>query len=117
MFDPLDFLRLAYDLERISKEAEIRTSIGRAYYATFLYAREWLRDKNWNIHDNYRDHGEVLRGLHHHKGRTTRDKMASLHDDYRKIADYELDYGINYAEAKDAIKLANDIIRKLRSGP
>jgi len=117
MFDPLEFLRLAYDLKKIQNEAELRTSIGRAYYATFLYAREWLRAKRWVIYDDYTDHKEVLKGLHKYKGRKVSDKMSSLHNDFRKEADYELRGRITRVNAEEAIRLANDIISKLRSGP
>jgi uncharacterized protein (UPF0332 family) len=118
MFDPLEFLRVAYELKDISNEAEIRTSIGRAYYATFLFAREWLRAKGWPIYDDYSDHGEVIKGLKNYKGKTASDKMYDLHKNFRKIADYELrGRSINEVDADDAYKLANDIITKIRSGP
>lgn len=38
MFDPSDFLDLAIELGT-NDEARIRTAVGRAYYATFLTAR------------------------------------------------------------------------------
>jgi uncharacterized protein (UPF0332 family) len=88
MFDPLDFLPVAYALKNEADEAKIRTSIGRAYYAAFLYAREWLRAKNYDIFDDYRDHGKVPNGLEEYIGRKAKDKMIHLHDDYRKVADY-----------------------------
>ena len=38
MFDPSDFLDLSIELGR-NNEARIRTAVGRAYYASFLTAR------------------------------------------------------------------------------
>jgi len=43
MFNPLDFLALANELQHSTgDEAKIRASIGRSYYAAYLHAREWL---------------------------------------------------------------------------
>ncbi len=41
MFNPSDFLDLAMEIGNDS-EARIRTSIGRAYYASFLIVRDAL---------------------------------------------------------------------------
>lgn len=117
MFDPLDLLRLAYGLEKIQNDTELRTSIGRAYYATFLYARECLVAKKWAIYDDYTDHKEVVKVLHKYRGRKVSDKISALHNVFRKEADYELRGRITRVNAEDALKFANDIIRKLRTDP
>ena len=54
--DPLDFLRVADTLSNSAEEAEIRTAVGRAYYAVFNYIRSYLaannlRLSNHQIHD------------------------------------------------------------------
>lgn len=111
MFNPLDFLDLAEELKSATDETKIRTSIGRAYYAAFLYAREWLRGKNWTIYDDGRDHLEVQKGIGYYKGRKLKDKMDSLRRNYRNEADYKLGIGFNERDASDAIKLAQIVIK------
>ena len=44
MFDPINFFHLAQQLVK-GNEASVRTSISRAYYASFLTARDKLRLK------------------------------------------------------------------------
>lgn len=111
MFNPLDFLDMAEELKSATDETKIRTSIGRAYYAAFLYAREWLRGKNWSLYGDGRDHREVPKGLKHYKGRKLKGKMDSLRRNYRNEADYNLGRGFNERDASDAIKLAQIVIK------
>jgi len=111
MFNALDFLDLAEELKSANDEAKIRTSIGRAYYATFLYAREWLRAKGWSIYDNEEDHYRVLDGLKKYKGRALMDKMRLLRREYRNEADYNLSTGFIEKDASDAIGLAQEVIK------
>jgi uncharacterized protein (UPF0332 family) len=111
MFDALDFLDLAKELKSATDEAKIRTSIGRAYYAAFLYAREWLRAKGWSIYDNKDDHYRVLDGLKKYKGRALMDKMKSLRRDYRNEADYNLSMDFIEKDASVAISLAQEVIK------
>lgn len=42
--DPLDFIALALRLSSSSKEAELRSAVGRAYYGAFHVARRFLCD-------------------------------------------------------------------------
>ena len=112
MFNPLDFLDLADELKPSNgNEAKIRTSISRAYYAAFLYAREWLRANNWTLYDDGRDHRKVQEGLEYYKGRGLRDKMAYLRRDYRNEADYNLKRGFNKRDASNAIILAQIVVK------
>lgn len=111
MFNPLDFLNLAKVLAT-GNEAEIRTSVSRAYYAAFLNAREWLRARNWNIYNDVRDHREVEKGLKRFKGRGIKDKIAHLRRDYRNKADYVLTERFIDRHASDAISLAQIIIKR-----
>lgn len=41
--DPIDFFRTAELLKGEVGEAHLRTSVGRSYYAAFLYFREYLK--------------------------------------------------------------------------
>ena len=47
--DPLDFLKIASDLQCSSEEAGVRTAVGRAYYAIFNYVRAYLAENNINL--------------------------------------------------------------------
>ena len=114
MFNPLDFLVVAQKLSK-GNEGEIRTSIGRAYYAAFLNAREWLRTQNWIFYGDATDHAEVEKGLEHHRGRKTKDKMARLRRNYRSKADYDLAKKFSGIDASDAINLAEIVIRQCSS--
>ncbi|MGB2842255.1 MAG: HEPN domain-containing protein [Halobacteriota archaeon] len=111
MFNPLDFLDLAEELKSATDESKIRTSIGRAYYAAFLHAREWLRGKKWTFYGDGRDHHEVQKGIIRYKGRKLKDNMDSLRRDYRNEADYNLRRGFNERDASNAIKLAQIVIK------
>ena len=111
MIKPLDFLDLAEELKAATDESKIRTSIGRAYYAAFLYAREWLRGKNWTLYGDGRDHLEVQKGIGHYKGRKLKGKMDSLRRNYRNEADYNLRRGFNERDASNAINLAQIVIK------
>jgi len=62
-FDPEDFLRLAERLVRSNNEAEVRTAIGRAYYAVFLKARTNLSANRFVQTGSARDHGLVAGAL------------------------------------------------------
>src|SRR3954454_22798161 len=62
-FDPEDFLRLAERLVRLNNEAEVRTAIGRAYYAVFLKARTNLSANRFVQTGSARDHGLVAGAL------------------------------------------------------
>ncbi len=83
-FDPRSFLRLAEQLAQDDNdEASLRTAVGRAYYATFLQARDRL-----GIRGRRDIHGKVIGGL------KARDKAAGnqLHklETLRGAADYEM---------------------------
>lgn len=110
MFDPNNFLNLATRLKDSSNEAEIRTSISRAYYAAFLIAREWLVDRSETFPNDGRDHNLVAQGLKRHIDRTTGDKLKHLCRRMRGKADYDLNLQFSSFHANDAIRMANVII-------
>jgi len=114
MFNPQDFLSLSQILiQNTPDECKIRTSIGRSYYATFLYLREWLRtNMGTGFYDTADDHEIVRDSIHDIDGRTISDKYKKLRR-YRNHADYKLsDTDININKANEAIKLAEHIISK-----
>jgi hypothetical protein len=61
--DPREFQRLAIELAQRGGPAELRTAIGRAYYAVFNTSAEMLRRFKVPVTRNAAGHGEVLRYL------------------------------------------------------
>lgn len=104
MFDPIDFLDLAKELID-GNEAKLRTSISRAYYASFMFLRDVMNidDKTPEVHKKivcvlYRKNPIIANKLH-------------LLRRQRNIADYNTHFIVNRENAKNAIKLAEDVIR------
>ena len=90
--NPLDFLDVAENLKCSEKEADIRTAIGRAYYAIFNYVRFYLA-KNGLAFPNYEVHKHIAlsikwSGVPEAKevGKTIGDLCDDRHD-----VDYEME--------------------------
>ena len=84
-FDPNDFLTLARTLAVPPTEAGLRTSVGRAYYATFLVVRDKTR-----VRARRYIHAAVITTVRRRSGfRATGDQLDSLRR-LRTVADYEL---------------------------
>ena len=112
-FDPLEYLHVAVALtDQDPSEADLRTAIGRLYYAVFLLARESL-----GVVGRSRIHGRVI-------GEVARiDRVAAVEleklFDLRILADYNLDvqdplrndWQRNYQMAR---RLANFVLERLR---
>lgn len=83
-FDPLDFLAVARSLAANQREAELRTAVGRAYYALFLLARDKLAVSGGpNVHQR------VITQLRGRPGyRAAADQLDALRR-LRVVADYE----------------------------
>lgn len=103
MFNPIDFLDLAKELTG-GNEAKLRTSISRAYYASFMFLRDIMRiaDKTPEVHKN------VVCALYH-KNPIIANKLHLLRRQ-RNLADYNTHFVINKENAKNAVKLADEII-------
>jgi uncharacterized protein (UPF0332 family) len=91
-FPPRHFLELADKLlndKKYDKEARIRTSIGRAYYAAFLSAMRKLESFGFSFTNVDRIHREVIEAL-----KTKDGGLGSKLDDlfeFRVQADYFMD--------------------------
>jgi len=85
-FDPREFYRLGRALgNRGTSEAEIRTAIGRVYYAVFIVARDRMRVRGrGNVHD-----AVVNRVKRRHGYKSIGDQLASLRR-LRNVADYQM---------------------------
>ncbi len=61
--DPREFQKLASDLVLRKGPAEIRTSISRAYYATYNVGAEILTGMGFKIREGFGGHGDVRNRL------------------------------------------------------
>jgi len=113
-FDPLDFLSLAISLTSSPpNERELRTAVGRAYYAVFLLARNKM-----GIKTNAKSvHAQTQKALKR-KNRGAGEMLEKLHR-LRKVADYQMlpddpsdrDWPKNW---RDAESLAKYILPNIR---
>ena len=103
MFIPSDFLDLAIELEK-NNEARIRTAIGRAYYASFLTARNAMaiEEKTPEVH-------KMVLSILYRKNPVIANKLHYLRHQ-RNIADYDTELVIQSDDAAKAVKLAGEIV-------
>ncbi len=108
MFNPYDFFDLARKLGK-NNEAGIRTSVGRAYYASFLIARNALSidEKNPQVHR------KVLSMLYS-RNPVIANKLHYLRR-LRNLADYDIELAMKVDDAEKAIKFAEEIIIEVSS--
>jgi len=121
MFNPLDFLTFVKNLPTTNHhEARVRTIIGRAYYATFLKMREWLKNKGYNFpsgRDEAQNHRLVQDYLFQEfQQRGPKDRLHDLRQ-LRNDVDYNLDIEFTITEANRAIRLAESILRYTSISP
>jgi uncharacterized protein (UPF0332 family) len=115
MFNPVDFLTFVKNLSTTNHhEARVRTIIGRAYYATFLKMREWLKDKGYHfpsgISEPY-NHRQVQDYLFQEiQQRGPKDRLHALRQ-LRNDADYNLNIQLTIKEVQRAIELAESILK------
>ena len=84
-FDPLDFFRLAQQLGQSgADDRELRTAVGRAYYAAFLIARD--RTNVTVTHGAHKAVGRAVKNSPGHK--STASQLNSLRR-LRTVADYQ----------------------------
>ena len=104
MFDPANFLPLARKLAG-GDEASARTSVGRAYYASFLIAREKLDLSGLRIPEV---HQRVIEELHirNHLIANNLHQLRRM----RNNSDYNLHTCINASDARRALMLAERIL-------
>jgi uncharacterized protein (UPF0332 family) len=106
MLDPSDFLELATELGT-NDEARIRTAVGRAYYASFLTARNAfaIEEKKPDVHRMvlnvlYRNNPLIANKLHYLRRQ-------------RNIADYDTGLVMGAVDADKAVKIAAEIIGEI----
>ena len=82
MFNPSDFLDLAIEIG-MNNEAKVRTAVGRAYYASFLTARNAMaiEEKGTDVH-------RIVLSILYRKNPVIANKLHYLRRQ-RNIADYD----------------------------
>jgi hypothetical protein len=83
-FNPERFLDVANNLAKDEDEASLRSAVGRAYYATFITARDRLR-----ISETENVHGTVIDEVNRTVGNSIGSQLAAMRR-LRAVADYEM---------------------------
>ena len=104
MFDAVDFYHLAAKLHREGTPAAIRTSIGRAYYAVFLVARDKAKitDTGKGVHNNVAEY-------YTQRNSKVSNQLKSCKM-LRHIADYKLDKPLTNRDSGNVLREAREIL-------
>lgn len=118
----LELAKYLYDKnfsdENFDLQCVYRSVINRAYYATYLYAREWIFDNgDYNNLDSYSDgksgyHKAVILALNNLKQHSAGSKFKDFKD-LREKADYHIVDIVSKFDAERALNLARDIFNLL----
>lgn len=114
MFDPVGFFQLAEDLHgsQTSNEAHIRSAISRAYYASFLCARNaaGITGTSSDTHQKVSEH-------------YLKNKKAKLANQLKSLrikrndADYDTSKTLQRRDSGEALRLAREILEGLGHPP
>lgn len=113
--EPTDFFKTAKLLKTHAKEeAHVRTSIGRSYYAAFLFFREWLRTRGLEkkIKPSQDTHAFVNQCLGFSQVSEGCKASKYLRDlqQVREDADYHLDKKLSKNDAEDTFVRAIKVV-------
>lgn len=112
--EPTNFFKTAELLKTHVEEAHLRTSIGRSYYAAFLYFRERLKSCGLEKkkQPNQDAHAFVIQCLQSSNVLEGSKASGYLRDmrQLRTDADYHLDKKFSQNDADDAFVIANKAI-------
>ena len=111
-FRPRKFLKLASQLiadKEYDEPCRIRTSVGRAYYAAFLYAKERLERLGYAFPDTHRVHQLVIDDLMD-RGDTTIGSQLDKLLEKRRTADYYMDVPISMSDGNHCMRISERII-------
>jgi len=107
-----DFLTLAGRLAAGTEEAEWRTAVSRAYYATFHIARAFFHDLGFRVPREERAHKYLsfrLMNAGNPDAAFAGTQLDRLRGD-RNAADYDLTRPIHAAQAVRLVQLAEEIV-------
>lgn len=112
MIKPLDYLDFANELvsSKTNTEVKNRTSIGRSYYAVYLFAFEkYIESKKGSIKEgDIRGHAKFIYKLKEERigpFKKVGNQLADLKQD-RENADYKVNYNITVNSAKKSYSAA-----------
>ncbi|MGB8226258.1 MAG: hypothetical protein WCE45_05260 [Sedimentisphaerales bacterium] len=117
--NPEEFFKTAEKLKDSDKEPDLRTSVGRSYYAIFLHFREYLKKLGLSKTRNPKNsvHSFVKDCLGFSQVSEASRLAVALNDLYgkREKADYHLSITINPTEASDVLEDAKEAIQTFHS--
>jgi len=111
-FSPRKFLKLATLLiadKKYEEPCRIRTSVGRAYYAAFLYTKAKLQRVGHTFPDDHTVHTAVINALMDRGDTKIGSKLNALKEK-RRIADYYMDTPISKGEGNHYVGVSERII-------
>ncbi|MDQ6950906.1 MAG: hypothetical protein Q9M26_04510 [Mariprofundales bacterium] len=114
-----DLLEVAKALAKNSDEANLRSSVSRAYYAAFHEASQYAHKKHgYTRPRNQSAHSSLARHLIDCKKDEVRQAGISLQNLHiaRKLADYDLNDDLNENDAKLHVMMAETLIMGFRKG-
>ena len=115
--NPEEFFKTAEKLKDSDKESDLRTSIGRSYYAVFLYLREYLFKLGIVSKRKKGIHFFVQACLSNSRVKEAQTLSTELHEleQKRTKADYKLNAKITPKEAVDTLRDAQEAVGKFSS--
>jgi len=118
MFDPIKFLEFAKELidENPKRECIIRTIINRAYWATYLKSKKKLEDCGCVFPRREQDYSHHKRVEDYLYSESQSIHLKNLYYGLRQLrgeADYVINQEQKIRNAKRAIKLAEEIIKRI----
>ena len=119
LMDPRDFLDVADDLITGDKEAEWRSAVSRAYFASFHTAQRLLKKCGFVVPKGEQAHAYLwlrLANSAHPDVENAGNDLNHLRRN-RNWADYVLDQPLAFATAQGFVQLADSIIQLLESVP
>ena len=114
-FNPEIFLNVAKKIKEsinLDEQGKFRTAIGRAYYAAFLTAREYLKFHKAKKFDKDRQHQDVLDALDELEQYDLKNWLDKLRDN-RVNADYALNIWIEMELCEKSLMLSEEIINSV----
>jgi len=115
--NPEEFFKTAEKLKDSDKESDLRTSMGRSYYAIFLHFREYLLKLGIVSKQKKGMHFFVQACLSNSRVKEAQSLSTELHEleQKRTKADYNLNAKITPKEAADTLKDAQEAVGKFHS--
>lgn len=120
-FDWVQYLDLASELSDQARnlehrDADLRSSISRAYYATYHKSRQYVTNKwHTSLYTDGRAHHQVAREFGYKNQGSIKSDLDRMRA-YRHRADYNDEFGLDLEEAaEESIKMARRVINHLSS--